>query len=481
MSTTAAALDQAAIPPGSNEELAGPPHLATQPVTQAERVSSIDILRGFSLMGILIMNITDFALPSWNYYIPLTTVKPVFNGPHWQVNTFFWFARWIFAEGKMRGLFSILFGAGIILLTERAEKRGAGVRTADIFTRRNMWLVLFGMLHCYLIWNGDILYFYGVAALLFLFPFRHCKPKQLFWTAAVVLLLNTAVVQVGQTIGAVYAKKSADKANIALAHHQALTDDQIDALKNWHDLQNRWRPDTKKLYKNIAAHQHGWLSQGADAGDAFRGETLGAYAGFGDWVGGMLLGMALFRLGFLSAKLSNRTYALTAVIGLAISWSVTLWGCWYAWRGGFDMFRTDMYLNWPYDLTRFTGAVGNAALLLLFIRLGVFRWILARIGAVGQMALSNYILTSLTMKTIFVWGPWHWYGYVHYYKLYYAVAGMWITNLIFSTIWLRYFRFGPIEWCWRSLTYWQRQPMRLYASPTTEPASPTSTALPATS
>jgi uncharacterized protein len=79
------------------------------------------------------------------------------------------------------------------------------------------------------------------------------------------------------------------------------------------------------------------------------------------------------------------------------------------------------------------------------------------------MALSNYILTSLTMKTIFVWGAWHWYGYVEYYKLYYAVAGMWAVNLIFSTLWLKKFQFGPIEWCWRSLTYWKRQPTVILA------------------
>ena len=361
----------------------------------------------------------------------------------------------------MRALFSMLFGAGVILLTERAEKRGAGVRAADIYTRRNMWLVLFGMLHCYLIWNGDILYFYGVAALMFLFPFRNLRAKTLLWTASVVLLLNTVIVQGGQGFGAYHAMQEAQKANVALAHHQTLSESQIDALKSWKDVQNSYRPDSKKLYKDIAAHQHGWLSQGADAADAFKGETIGAYAGFGDWFGLMLLGMGLFRLGFFSLRLSTRTYSLVAVIGLGIAWPLTFWGCWHAWRSGFDMFSTGLALQIPYDLTRVTGALGNAAVLLLLMRAGVFKWLLARVAAVGQMALSNYILTSLTMKTIFVWGAWHWYGYVEYYRLYYAVAAMWVVNLIFSTLWLRYFQFGPIEWCWRSLTYWKRQPMRL--------------------
>jgi uncharacterized protein len=280
----------------------------------------------------------------------------------------------------------------------------------------------------------------------------------------VVLLLNTVVVQGGQEYGAYHAMQEARKANVALAHHQALTDDQVAALESWTHAQNGHRPGTKKLYKEIEAHQHGWLSQGADAADAFHGETLGAYAGFGDWFGLMLLGMGLFRLGFFSLRLATRTYVLTAVIGLGIAWPLTFWGCWQTWRSGFDMFTSGLTLYLPYDLTRVAGALGNAAVLLLMMRAGIFKWLLARVAAVGQMALSNYILTSLSMKTIFVWGAWHWYGYVEYYKLYYAVAGMWVVNLIFSTLWLRYFQFGPIEWCWRSLTYWKRQPMRLAAA-----------------
>src|ERR1700678_820394 len=144
---TGAGIDEGMVAPGAPEELAGPPHAALnplRPVARAERISSMDVLRGFSLMGILVMNITDFAYGFTNYAIPLSTVKPVFDGPHWKINTAVWFLRWILAEGKMRALFSMLFGAGVILLTERALARGAGIRAADIFTRRNLWLGLFG-------------------------------------------------------------------------------------------------------------------------------------------------------------------------------------------------------------------------------------------------------------------------------------------------------------------------------------------------
>ena len=466
MSTAVIAADEFALPAGAPEELAGPPGAApspsTAPVTQAERLSSVDTLRGFALMGILLMNITDFALPGWDYATPLTTVKPVFNGPHWQLNTAAWFLRWVLAEGKMRALFSMLFGAGVILLTSRAEGRGAGIKAADIFTRRNMWLTLFGIVHCYLIWNGDILFFYGATALLFLFPFRNMAPKKLLRIGAIILVLNSIFVNGGMYVGTVHTKKMADQALALQAAHKPLTEDQKDAIKSWQKAEGDYRPDTKKLYTDIAAHQHGYFGAvAADAKDAFKGETEGEYLGFGDWLGMMLVGMGLLRLGFFTLKLQTRTYALIALIGLGIAWPVVFIGCYKAWRSGFDMFTTMRWLAFTYDLGRIGGALGNAAVILLMLRAGVLRWLWARVANVGQMALSNYLLTSISMRMLFVWSPLHWYGYMEYYKLYICVAVMWAVNIVFSTVWLRYFRFGPVEWGWRSLTYWQRQPMRL--------------------
>jgi uncharacterized protein len=461
-------VDEGMVAPGALEELAGPPHeeqSATRPVARGERISSMDVLRGFSLMGILVMNICDFAYGYGNYLYPLSTVKPVFNGPHWKINTTVWFLRWIFAEGKMRALFSMLFGAGVILLTERALSRGAGIKAADIFTRRNMWLVLIGMVHGYLIWDGDILFYYGVAALLFLFPFRNVRVKRLMWTAGIILFLNSILVMGGMYGSAYSAKKAAAKANAKLAQHQTLTEDEISDLKKWQSTQDRWRAPDKKKFEDIAPMQKGyWSAQGHVAQNVLLGELKGAYFGFGDWVGLMLLGMALYKNGFLPGRLSSKTYAWTAVIGLSVGWAVTGIGAWKAWAGHFDMFNTYLWMQAPYDIGRIAGALGNAALLLILLNAGVFRWLLARVAAVGQMALSNYLLTSLTMKTIFVWGAWHWYGYVEYYKIYYAVLGMWIFNMAFSSIWLRYFEFGPMEWVWRSLTYWKRQPMRIRPS-----------------
>ena len=454
--------DQTPVLPAAPEELAGPPHSSTAPVTQAERISAIDTLRGISLMGILVMNCCDFAYGFKNYAYPLSIVKPVFNGPHWHLDTTLWFLRWILAEGKMRALFSMLFGAGVILLTGRAEKRGAGVRAADIFCRRNMWLLLFGMLHCYLIWNGDILYFYGSCALFFLFPMRNLKPKTLFIAGSIILAFNTLLVSGGQTAGVYFTQKKADAAMAAKAAHKPLTESQNKVIEAEHNMEDAWRPSEKSRYKDIEAHHGYGKAFIANAPDAFQGETIGPYAGFGDWLGMMMLGMAFFRNGFFTLKLSTRAYALFTLIGLGISWPLIAIGAYKSWRGGFDHLQTMLWLQLPYDIGRVSGAIGTAALILLLLRFGAFKFLLARCAAVGQMALSNYILTSLTFMFLFVWSPLHWYGYLDYYKVYELVVAMWLVNMTWSTIWLRYFRFGPIEWLWRSLTYWQRQPMLLH-------------------
>jgi uncharacterized protein len=466
MASATLPLDEAPIPAGASEELAGPPHvdplLTTRPVSLAERVNSVDVLRGISLMGILVMNITDFAYGYHNYMFPLSTLKPVFSGPHFHLNTTLWVLRWVLAEGKMRGLFSILFGAGVILLTSRAESRGAGVRTADIFTRRNMWLLLFGMIHCFFIWNGDILYPYAIAGLLFLFPFRNLKVKTLLWVAGSILFVNALLVDVGQSIGVVMTYKHAAAAHAVELAHKPLTDDQKKSIDSARKSENDWRYPAKKEQEDIDKHRGYAKAFGADVQHSFKGEAFGGFPLFGgDWLGMMLLGMALYKNGFLSLKRSTRLYALTAAICLTLSWSVTLAGCYIAWKSHFDHVKTMLAVQVPYDIGRIAGALGNAALILLLIRFGVFKWLLARCANVGQMALSNYLLTSITMQTLFVWSPLHWYGYIDYYKVYIVAACMWTFNLTFSTLWLRFFRFGPFEWCWRSLTYWQRQPMRL--------------------
>ena len=156
--------------------------LSVQATTRRERIQTLDVLRGFALLGILVLNINDFAGPEATHDIPYGA----FTGPHAAINLVTFYIKWMFFEGKMRGLFSMLFGAGVILLTRRLEERGAGPIAADIYLRRNLILVVLGVLHYCLVWHGDILFDYGLVALLALYPLRKLSAKTLLLTGTVL-------------------------------------------------------------------------------------------------------------------------------------------------------------------------------------------------------------------------------------------------------------------------------------------------------
>jgi uncharacterized protein len=175
----------------------------------------------------------------------------------------------------------------------------------------------------------------------------------------------------------------------------------------------------------------------------------------------MLIGMALFKSGFLSAELAFGTYLKIAIIGFSISVPLYVAGMWKAYASGFYFLALYKWIYLPYFFTEETGAIAIAAVLLMIIKSGAVRTALRPFAAVGQTALSNYLLTSLLCQLIFRWGPWKLYGQLEYYQLNYVVVAVWAINLVVSPLWLRAFEFGPVEWLWRSLTYWKLQPMRV--------------------
>jgi uncharacterized protein len=446
------------------EELAGLPQTFA-PIGHEERISSMDVLRGVALLGILIANVTGMGVPGWDYAVPLGMAKPAFQGAHAHINTIVWFARWLVVEGKMRGLFSMLFGAGAILLISRAEQRGAGARVADIFLRRNLWLVLFGVLHAYLVWWGDILYFYGLTALIFLFPCRNLKARTLAIAGVCVLSVNClfgpfsggAAFWDGLLHNRVVAAQAAQKAG------RALTDEQRTDLQAWEARQQEWRPSQQVIQADLAAKRSGYVAvQTENLPEVRAFEKDGFYGlAFCDMLGTMFLGMALLKNGFLTAKLSYRTYFVTAAITGLTSVSIVSLATWKAWSSGFDMLTSERWLYFTLDPGRVLGAIAIAAIVMLVVKARLFSWLVERLAAVGQTALSNYILTSLMCQFLFVWGPWKLYDQLEYYQLYYVVFAVWIFNLTWSKLWLQHFKFGPLEWIWRSLTYWKMQPMRI--------------------
>lgn len=452
--------DSAAVPSAASKST------APSPVAQSERISSVDVLRGVALLGILVMNIGDYALPEGFDYNP-TILAATVLGPLGKSSLLLWAARFVLFEGKMRALFSMLFGASVILLTSRLEKRGEAGISGDIFLRRNMWLTLFGVLHAYLLWWGDILYFYGMTALLFLYPCRKLKAKTLLIAGAAVVLVGIAY-RVTRLESRIHLAQRAEAAKRLQAAGQTLTDEQNDDIKNWDKVAARNHPDPKELEQEVAEMRGGYGSVfNRNAPIVIDEQGAGFYRfGFVDSLGMMLIGMGLLQAGFLSGRLSFSTYGLIATAGYAVGLPLGVVSAWQVWRHGFDPFAIVEWEFLPYDPQRILVGLAHASVVLLIVKVGALKWVTRRVAAVGQTALSNYIGTTVICTLIFDGWGFRMFGRLAFYKLFYVVAAIWVVNLVASSVWLKYFRFGPLEWAWRSLTYWKIQPMRQVESAT---------------
>lgn len=439
--------------------------LPSQPTSAQERIFSIDVLRGFALLGILVANIDDFATPEAMFDIPLGLPLPAFSGPHSHLNLMILTFKWMFIEGKMRSLFAMLFGAGVVLMAERGSRRGTQEQTADIFLRRNMWLCLLGVLHACLVWHHDILFCYGLTALLFLYPCRKLKPKTLILSGSLISLVFATFGMFGLLGATSDFSLSKDSARIEAIERKGgvLSPDQQDIQKAWKarvDSQtvtpqsiDAAMADANQPYLASVLERVQFLYTGAPAA------TVELFLVI-DALGTMLIGIGLFKNGFLTGEKPNATYVWTAIVGFGIAEPLYLIGVWKSYQSGFYFLTIEKWLFLPYYLTREAGALAILSVLLLIIKGQVMYRIQALVAAVGKTALSNYIFTSLLCQFLFVWGPWDLYGKLEYYQIHYVVIAVWAVNLTISQVWQRRFLFGPIEWLWRSLTYARPQPFQ---------------------
>jgi uncharacterized protein len=435
------------------------------PVARGERIVALDVLRGFALLGILVLNIEDFSGPESLHDIPVGVAKAAFVGWHAHLDIAILTLKWMFFEGKMRALFATLFGAGCVLLTERIERR-APEAAADIFLRRSMWLVLFGLIHGTLIWAGDILFDYSLNALLFLYPLRHVAAKKL-------IVVGLAIALLGGTLGianfsyepsAIHDSQLQEQAIAATHAGRPLTAEQKAAVAS---AVAREAKDRAEVADRVALAHKGYLAVLSEQVNGFFGFTLALIrTGWMAEVTGMLIfGMGLYKTGFLSGRRSPRLYATTIAIGYGMSVPIVLVGVHQASLEGFSNAAAVKWMYIPYGLQQIPAMIANASVLLLIVSKGWLRPLQRVLGAVGRTAFTNYIGTSLLCQFIFTWGPWHLYGTLEYYQQIYVIAGVWMLNIVASMLWLRVFAYGPLEWAWRSLTYWKLQPFRLSSAP----------------
>ena len=418
---------------GNGMSLAAPTH-------QSERIVILDSLRGIALLGILLMNIPYFAIP--DPAADILTVKHELG----TINEHVWYViNWLL-EGTQRAIFSMLFGAGTILFITRLEKRVSGTMPVEYFVRRQLWLLVFGLVNAFvLLWSGDILFEYAIGGII-VFGFRRLAAKYLLIAAGVCLLLATArdnrdfyrqknIIRKGEAIAKL------DTTKIKLTDVQKEQLGAMTAIKQRSDSANMQKEMQKnlreirgnygKLYENVSNY-------------ATRLEFYLSYYGIWDILLFMFLGMAFFKSGILTGNAPVRIYWWLFIAGLGIGLVLSYFRLhpYFVYKFNSFNYRKHVELDF-YQLSRTFRSLGIFGLIMLLYKSGWFKWLFALTRPVGQMAFTNYLMQSFLCGLFFYGIGFGMYGQLQRYQIYYVVAAVWGIEIVWSHIWLRYFRFRP--------------------------------------
>ena len=353
---------------------------------------------------------------------------------------------------KMMAIFSMLFGAGVALMAERLDATGRN--PAAVHYRRMLWLLAIGMLHAYLIWFGDILVAYALIGML-VYPLRKLRARWLLLIAGLLLPVGMALSGLQQLL--FEAMRSAESGGMADA---------------WKETSIMFFPTETSLEDERQKVLSGFLARAlAQAPDVIMMQTW-VFAMFTLWRVSalMLLGMALHKAGLFKADRSTRFYTIMLAAGGLIGGGLVGAGVLVNHANGFDPIAFFGVVGW----FNYAGSVGVAlawvALVMLLCKSGALAWLRHALASVGRMAFTNYLSQSLIAAFIFYgWGLGY-FGQLSRAELVPIVLGVWAFQLIVSPLWLSRFRFGPMEWVWRSLTYWKPAPMLRTHATGTDPA-----------
>ena len=411
---------------------------AAAPARLAERIGSLDLMRGIAVLGILAANIVAFGQPFSAYMFPETFLVPAGDNDGWM-----WIAQFVLIDGKMRGIFTVLFGVGLYLFMERAWARG---QTRWLQARRLFFLMLFGMAHFFFIWRGDILFYYAVIGFIALLCLGWSPKDQLkvgllgyfagaiFYALMMLPLHFIADTSFGQNVA-----MAETRVGLEEGKQEALADDVIESgLKQTgdyigfveHRFSEHWfEPLTNVLFLGL--------------------ESLPL----------MLIGMGLYRLGFFNGGIDPGRMRFWGWIGfLGGSLLHLLIGLWVQ-SIGFTYYGTLAAFVGVSPLPRLMMVLGIMALLAVYGP-GWKGWLAQRFAAAGRAAFTNYLGTSILMLLVFHGWALGLFGELNRPQLYLVVLSAWIVMLAWSKPWLERYRYGPLEWLWRCLTYRKMFPLK---------------------
>ena len=371
-----------------------------------ERNVTLDFIRGVAILGILLLNISAFGLPKAAY------LNPAWYGEITSRDAWTWAILDLFAQVKFLTLFALLFGAGLQLLLPRGSRW---------IQSRLTLLALLGFIHGLLFWDGDILLAYSLVGLVCWRLVRDAREvKALFNTGAMLYVIGVAVLLL---LGLI-----ADNGQ-----------------------SRSWVPDASSLL-----YEHYWkLNGGMEAitnrSDMLSANLLALGAQYGWQLAGMMLmGAALMRCGWLKGQFSHRHYRRCAAVCISLGMLINLPAIAAQWHLDWDYRWCAFLLQAPREISAPIQTLGYAALAYAYWpQISRFR-LAAAVVCVGRMALTNYLLQTLICTTLF----YHFGLFMEFDRLTLLafVVPIWLVNLAFSLLWLRYFRQGPVEWLWRQLT-----------------------------
>lgn len=390
---------------------------------RATRFECLDALRGFAVLGILMVNVQFFAMVWVVDEYPY--VQGDFTSP---MNQLVWWITETFFTLKFITLFSAMFGAGIILML------GTGEAVHRRHWRRMLVLLGFGLIHAYVFWYGDILVPYALAGMVIVTA-RRMSVGGLFWLGIGLVSFTGLLMVAASAIGVLLGDETSG------AEAMGYTPDRVAEI--------------------TAIYQAGFLDRmGSNAVTALFGQLFQLVVFSGRIAGVMLIGMAAFRSGFLTLGWSSQRYTLSAAI--AIPLGVLLCG----WQAS-HMIATEFAPSeaWKAMLAQYVGslilAFGYASAIMLIAQSGWLKPVMNLLACTGRMAFTNYLTQTLIMTFIFVGFPGlGLFGEVDRAGQALIVLAVWALQLVWSPLWLSTYRFGPMEWAWRSLTYGQAQPWR---------------------
>ncbi len=402
-----------------------------------DRIPSLDFLRGFAVLGILIINIESFAfLYPFRYLYGF--IDPI------DTTARFWV--YFLAQGKFFSMFTLLFGTGFYIFLERLESKGYGLKALDLYARRLLWLFVFGVIHAYFIWSGDVLYHYAICGFL-LFPFRSMSVKKL--SVVVLILISIQLFNSYQRTSYTQQQYQDYSQAIEIEEDQR-SYKQDKAIEKWQS-----KTKIKKLsYEELETPRRTlWSSWEANFENVkvHKGEVFYQSILFRTLIM-MILGIMLYKLGIFQNYHAFQYYwpiTLTILTMALIMNYSRYYQLTYTYYEPVKSIGLGWFHTFPKEF------LGFAYILLLN---GIYQKFFKKlkfkpISTLGRMALSNYIFQSIICGLLFYGYGLGWYNQFSRFEILWVIPSIWLLQIILSYFWMSHFKQGPLEHLWRKLTY----------------------------